>query len=126
MHTRTNGISRAARFLLGGAVAALVTAPAMAQSTSAQDAETANDIVVTGYGASLEEAINIKRETIGFSDSIVATDIADFPEQNLSEALQRISTKCRTRTARPATPPSRSAARAGTASCCPRSTSMPS
>lgn len=93
MNDRKNGIGRAARFLVGGAIAALVTAPAMAQSapsTSPADADTANDIVVTGYSASLEEAINIKRETIGFSDSIVATDIADFPEQNLSEALQRI------------------------------------
>ncbi len=32
----------------------------------------------------------MKRETIGFSDSIVATDVANFPEQNLAEALQRI------------------------------------
>ncbi|KAG0922445.1 hypothetical protein G6F32_014667 [Rhizopus arrhizus] len=39
---------------------------------------------------SLEKAVDIKRATVGFSDSIVATDVADFPEQNLAEALQRM------------------------------------
>lgn len=47
-------------------------------------------VVVSGYRQSLEKAVDIKRETIGFSDSIIATDIADFPEQNLAEALQRL------------------------------------
>ena len=57
----------------------------------AQDADLMEEIVVTGsYSKSLEKAIDIKRNTVGFSDSIVATDIADFPEQNLAEALQRM------------------------------------
>ena len=48
-------------------------------------------IEITGsYSRSLEKAVDIKRSSIGFSDSIVATDIADFPEQNLAEALQRM------------------------------------
>src|SRR5690606_12072580 len=46
--------------------------------------------VVGSYSRSLEQAVDIKRATIGFSDSIVATDVADFPEQNLAEALQRM------------------------------------
>jgi TonB-dependent receptor len=67
--------------------------PAYAQTVPAadvSDSEVGQEIVVSGYRRSLEEAIDMKRETIGFSDSIVATDIADFPEQNLSEALQRV------------------------------------
>jgi TonB-dependent receptor len=67
--------------------------PAYAQAVPAadvSDSEVGQEIVVSGYRRSLEEAIDMKRETIGFSDSIVATDIADFPEQNLSEALQRV------------------------------------
>ena len=85
--------------MLGAAIAALAAVPAAAQSEEqmpvADNAaeETAADdnvIVVSGYRQSLERAIDLKRETIGFSDSIVATDIADFPEQNLSEALQRV------------------------------------
>jgi len=49
------------------------------------------EVVVTGsYQKSLEKAVEIKRSSVGFSDSVVASDIADFPEQNLAEALQRI------------------------------------
>ena len=72
-----------------------VSTPAIAQTDTpaapdqAADQQ-ADDLVVTGIRASLNAAIDIKRNTIGFSDSIVATDIADFPEQNLSEALQRV------------------------------------
>ncbi|WP_462170306.1 TonB-dependent receptor [Pseudoalteromonas xiamenensis] len=58
------------------------------QATPSNDIE---EIVVTGsYVKSLEKAIDLKRVNIGFSDSIVASDIADFPEQNLAEALQRM------------------------------------
>src|SRR5688500_6460007 len=38
--------------------------------------------VLGTYSRSLEQAVDIKRENIEFSDSIVATDVADFPEQN--------------------------------------------
>ncbi|MDO9607526.1 MAG: TonB-dependent receptor [Brevundimonas sp.] len=64
---------------------AVVTAPNAAEATEI------DEIVVTGsYRRSLEQAVEIKRDNIGFSDSIVATDVANFPEQNLAEALQRI------------------------------------
>jgi len=93
MNSTINRPARKASFRLGGAIAALMAMPAMAQTAPAEDAseeEAAEEIVISGYRRSIEEAIDMKRETIGFSDSIVATDIADFPEQNLSEALQRI------------------------------------
>jgi len=65
-------------------------ANAQEAQTSAQPAEV-DEVVVTGtYRRSLEQAVDIKRDTVGFSDSIVATDVANFPEQNLAEALQRI------------------------------------
>jgi iron complex outermembrane recepter protein len=49
------------------------------------------EVVVTGsYRKSLEKALDMKRNKIGFVDAIVATDIAAFPDQNLAEALQRI------------------------------------
>jgi TonB-dependent receptor len=61
------------------------TPPAAAETTGV------DEIIVTGsYRRSLQEAVGLKRETVGFSDSIVATDVANFPEQNLAEALQRI------------------------------------
>ncbi|KXJ60948.1 MAG: hypothetical protein AXW14_10860 [Alteromonas sp. Nap_26] len=62
-----------------------VGSPAMAQEDAIEE------IVVKGsYVKSLEKAVEIKRDMVGFSDSIVATDIADLPEQNLVEALQRM------------------------------------
>lgn len=90
MYRDRKHFDRTTRLLLGAAIAALVAAPAAAQTSPEPSDDAGEEIVVTGYGRSLEEAIQMKRETIGFSDSIVATDIADFPEQNLSEALQRI------------------------------------
>ena len=50
----------------------------------------ANEIVVTGVRASLERAMDIKREAFGVVDAISAEDIGDFPDTNLAESLQRI------------------------------------
>ncbi|MFN3573996.1 TonB-dependent receptor [Phenylobacterium sp.] len=63
-----------------------------ATAAQAQDQATeVDEIVVTGsYERSLQQAVELKRENVGFSDSIVATDVANFPEQNLAEALQRM------------------------------------
>lgn len=64
---------------------------AQAQTAAAAPDETVEEVVVTGsYRRSLEKAVDMKRNAIGFSDSIVATDVANFPEQNLAEALQRM------------------------------------
>jgi TonB-dependent receptor len=48
------------------------------------------EVVVTGYRSSLEQALNIKREMAAEADSILAEDIGKFPDQNLAESLQRI------------------------------------
>lgn len=93
MQNEFSRFKRVTHLLVGVAIAALTTLPAAAQtapSVGTSDNEAGEEIVVSGYRRSLEEAIDIKRNTTGFSDSIVATDIADFPEQNLSEALQRV------------------------------------
>lgn len=90
MKTEPKGLRRAAPFLIGGAIAALAAVPASAQTATDATEDTGDEIVVSGYSGSLQKAIDMKRDTIGFSDSIIATDIADFPDQNLSEALQRL------------------------------------
>ncbi|KQU49803.1 TonB-dependent receptor [Sphingomonas sp. Leaf339] len=48
------------------------------------------DIVVTGFRASLNSAINLKRNETAAVDSIVAEDIGKFPDSNLAESMQRI------------------------------------
>jgi TonB-dependent receptor len=69
-------------------------APATAQDASAtepqEEAGAADEIVVTGFRGSLNKAIELKRESIGFRDSIVAEDIGKFPEANVADSLQRI------------------------------------
>ena len=75
-------------------VIAFLTAMVSQSAVQAQEDSNGNsveEILITGsYQKSLRQAVEIKRASIGFSDSIIASDIADFPEQNLAEALQRI------------------------------------
>ncbi|MDP1618666.1 TonB-dependent receptor [Phenylobacterium sp.] len=54
------------------------------------EANTVADLVVMGFRGSLMQARDIKRMAVGAQDSIVADDIAAFPDLNLAEALQRV------------------------------------
>ena len=70
-------------------LACAATPAAWAQSTPAPEGEL-EEIVVTGFRASLAESLEIKRTTATAVDTILAEDIADFPDLNLAESLQRI------------------------------------
>jgi TonB-dependent receptor len=48
-------------------------------------------VVVSGLRNSLVSSMNLKRNSDGIVDGIVAEDIGKFPDTNLAEALQRIS-----------------------------------
>ena len=74
------------------AIAQGVPAPAAPPTGLAGDeaGTDADVIVVTGYRASLNAALASKRESIGVVDVIKAEDIADFPDNNLAESIQRI------------------------------------
>nr|WP_326525100.1 TonB-dependent receptor [Sphingomonas sp.] len=61
-----------------------------AQPAPPQEEDTSGDVVVTGFRASLDAALDVKRDSISAVDAIVAEDIAKFPDQNLAESLQRI------------------------------------
>ena len=61
--------------------------PAGSQEPAAQPIE---EVVVSGYRASLAAAADLKKRNINFTDSIVAEDIGKFPDNNLAEALNRI------------------------------------
>ena len=52
--------------------------------------EGGEEIVVTGFRASLRSAIDDKRDSDVQVDAINAEDIADFPDTNLAESLQRL------------------------------------
>ncbi|WP_111641665.1 TonB-dependent receptor [Marinimicrobium alkaliphilum] len=49
------------------------------------------EVVVTGIAASLERSADIRRESRGVVDAIVAEDIGKMPDTNLAESLQRIT-----------------------------------
>jgi TonB-dependent receptor len=78
-------IRRAIRAVLGmSAVAAAMTAVAQ------EDAGKVEEVIVTGFRQSLEKSLDLKREESGAVDGIFAEDIADFPDANLAESIQRI------------------------------------
>lgn len=88
--SRTQG-RRAALLMTSCAAIGLLTASGAVAQDAVETQDQLEEVIVTGsYRRSLEQAVDIKRDTVGFSDSIVATDVANFPEQNLAEALQRI------------------------------------
>ncbi|MHA6720662.1 TonB-dependent receptor domain-containing protein [Sphingomonas sp. RS6] len=61
----------------------------MQESQSGVDAQS-EEIVVTGFRASLQNALNLKRNSNQIIDAITAEDIADFPDANLAESIQRL------------------------------------
>jgi TonB-dependent receptor len=82
---------------VASACAALVV-PGYAQEQAAANPTdtslTATDVqqvVVTGLRNSLGSSMNLKRNSDGIVDGIVAADIGKFPDTNLAESLQRIS-----------------------------------
>jgi TonB-dependent receptor len=77
---------------MGASSALAQAAPAEPAVEVAQDdaAATVDDIVVTGFRSSLQQALSIKRREAGAVDAILAEDMADFPDQNLAEAIQRL------------------------------------
>ncbi len=75
--------------LLGTSAAAVLMLAGAAAAQTAQDAEV-EEVVVTGFRSSLEKALELKRNSTGAVDSIVAEDIAKFPDNNLAEAIQRV------------------------------------
>jgi iron complex outermembrane recepter protein len=85
---KKNNLSRA----ILAACASIIGVNAVAAEQDAPQEGVMEEVVVTAssYRESLKKAIDMKRDGVGFSDSIVATDVADFPDQNLAEALQRI------------------------------------
>lgn len=81
-------IALAAAFIVPN-IAAAQTADAPAAQAD-DGAQTGDEIVVTGIRASLNRAIDIKRNSSGVVDAISAEDIGKFPDTNLAESLQRI------------------------------------
>lgn len=61
--------------------------PAFAQAPAAVEEDA---IVVTGFRASLADALTTKRESNLILETVTAEDIGEFPDQNIAESLQRL------------------------------------
>ncbi|CAN5277679.1 TonB-dependent receptor [soil metagenome] len=89
---------RAQALKFGVSTGAIALVLAMAGAAAAQTAPAAapaddtavEEVVVTGFRASLANALDIKRRENDLVDVIKAQDIADFPDLNLAESLQRV------------------------------------
>ena len=82
-------------------LALLYAMPTLAQDQDAEEEETdesadaqvqvIEEIVVTGFRQSLENALNSKRFSESISDSIFAEDVGKSTDQNIADALSRIT-----------------------------------
>ena len=70
--------------VLGAGAAAAQTAPQQ------EPVSEIDEVVVTGFRASLTAGLEAKRRDANVIDVIVAEDIADFPDLNLAESIQRV------------------------------------
>lgn len=90
-----NGLRKGAVTALAlGAFASIAhgqAAPAKPNTGSDGQAPDVQEVVVTGIRASLERAMDIKRDADVVVDSISAEDIGKFPDANVAESLQRIT-----------------------------------
>jgi TonB-dependent receptor len=80
--------------LRGSALLSAAISSCLAMAAHAQQAPTSSasldEVVVTGFRASLEDALEKKRESNQIIESITAEDIGKFPDQNIAESLQRL------------------------------------
>lgn len=76
-------------FKLNPLVLAMAVALPVAPHVYAQS-ESIEEIQVTGFRASIAKSLDTKREAAGTVDAITSSDIAEFPDNNLAESLQRI------------------------------------
>jgi TonB-dependent receptor len=72
------------------AAAALFVPSVYAQDKPAEPQE-AEVVIVTGTRQGLQKAIQVKRVSTQFVDSVIAEDIGKLPDVNVAESLQRIS-----------------------------------
>ncbi|NKF24211.1 TonB-dependent receptor [Solimonas marina] len=72
---------------------ATAASPAAVDNTDGSDSgnDAIAEIVVTGIRNSLTKALEIKRDNKQIVDAIVAEDIGKFPDNNVVEALQRVT-----------------------------------
>ncbi len=94
MHKRARRAARAAMVSAAPLPIILCCGTAMAQQAPAAaptaQASELQEVVVTGFRASLQTALDEKRNAIQPIESVVEEDIGKMPDQNVAESLQRL------------------------------------
>src|SRR3990167_1784358 len=93
--TRTTSLRRGASAIaLGLALTAFVPGAAMAQDSEtapvAEEGSGEDEIVVSGFRASLQSAVNAKKNRDKVVESISAEDIGKLPDASIAEAIARL------------------------------------
>ena len=65
-------------------------APAAPAADSSSSDNNIEEVVVTGYRASLQKSLETKREATVVEEVLTAEDVGKFPDKNVAEALQRL------------------------------------
>ena len=84
------GVSTRSLMMAGILISSVGINAASAQEAPPAEAAGEEEVVVTGFRASLQNALNLKRKSNQVIDAITAEDIADFPDANLAESIQRL------------------------------------
>jgi TonB-dependent receptor len=90
VHRHGHLLRAAVKTILGVAAYSLLASAASAAEDEAKSSAQLDEVVVTGFRESLEQALEDKRTSAGAIDVIKAEDIAKFPDLNLAEAIQRV------------------------------------
>jgi len=72
------------------AAVSFVALSAGAGQVQAQEVADSEEVIVTGFRASLADALTTKRDSNLIIESVTAEDIGEFPDQNVAESLQRL------------------------------------
>src|SRR5215469_10126476 len=64
--------------------------PAAPAADTSNQTNSLEEVVVTGYRASLQQSLETKREANVVEDVLTAEDVGKFPDKNVAEALQRL------------------------------------
>jgi iron complex outermembrane receptor protein len=82
------------KILAGLISSAMLLYPAAAstqdEGNNLDDSSAIEEIIVTGIRGSQMRALDAKRESSSIMDAVAAEDLGKFPDQNISEALQRV------------------------------------
>ncbi|MBI1682494.1 TonB-dependent receptor [Caulobacter hibisci] len=90
--TRSALMAAASSVVLLGAGQAFAQTPASAAAApaAAQEPSQVEEVIVTGFRASLQSALNAKKNSNLIIESVTAEDMGKFPDQNIAESLQRL------------------------------------